>query len=113
MLENRKLDPLHRRSAEIVAVLFVVPLKQLSQINGACWKPRSKCRLGRVGSAFVPGTHILADITSVQPIRKLTADRLIEWGAVFDVQVRDATPGIELIGCGDRVRVARVDAPCA
>src|SRR6266850_273127 len=110
VLEDGKLDAFHRRATQIAAILLVIPQQELPQINGAGWKARLKGRLDRVRGAFIPRANILADVTAVQPIRKLTADRLVKWRAVLDVQIGNASAGIELIRLGDRVRGAGVDA---
>src|SRR2546423_1373733 len=67
VLENRQLDAFHGRSAELRAILLIIPSDELSQVDRPGGKSRPKCRIGRVGSAFVPWTDILADIAAVEP----------------------------------------------
>src|SRR5437773_1413533 len=108
VLKNGQLDALHGRAAKCGAVLLVVPLKQLSKIDCAAGKSWLKRRIGRIWSALVPWTDILANIAAVEPIGQIGG--LIESAAMLYGQIGDAPAGIEPVRLSDCVGRACINA---
>src|SRR5450830_653642 len=97
----------------IAIEILVTPVQQPHQTGTVETVAHIKIGQGRTLGKFVPGAKYLAIIAAIDTIADQAAQ--FQWNAAleFDCQVRNATPGVELVGRNDGRRRTDIDASTA
>src|SRR5690348_6335009 len=93
----------------MLAILGIIPTLNLVYVKGAGGESWLQRRISGNRRIFIPRTNVLTDIAAVEPF----PDRFMElpgnFIAMFDGQIRDATPSVYLVRRGDGAGRTRVD----
>src|SRR5574341_819610 len=76
-------------------------------------RDRLQLRPGKRLQPPIPRTDVLADVAAKNPISHAAAEISRDSVAELNGEIRDTTPGLELIGGRERVRRARVQTDTA
>src|SRR5687767_12327937 len=103
-------DAPDRRAAQALVELRFGPRKQLHERGSVQAVPCPEIPFSAELGEAVPRADKLAVVAAVDPVADERAQLLGDRAFVLDREVRDAAPGVELVGAADRLRGTDLDA---